>query len=313
MGALHAWVITEHQDTVLALVVDPDRAVGEPLAERFRTEWVPELDDPAAYDVFIIATPTPFHTEWAHRILESGKPMLVEKPISTDLARTEHLVAEARRLGVPMTCGLLERFNAAVVTALNIVENPVHVTALRHSPYAPRIPTGVMFDLLIHDVDLVTRLTGRHPDQLTAHLSYVHPLSLPGAEDIAEVTMQYDTGELAVLSASRISQRKQRMIHINELDRLVEIDLVRQDVTVYHHVGNTSLDGGPGYRQQTIIDIPTIQNPREPLVAQLDHFVALCWGSIDAEAELDTIILPHQVVDEAFHLAAGHLDPAPSF
>ena len=136
---------------------------------------------------------------------------------------------------------------------------------VRQSHYVSRISTGVSYDLLIHDVDLVLRMTGRMPDSLSAHFGFAHPNSSLGAEDIAETTMRFNDGLLATMSANRISQRKVRTLAVNELERLVEVDLVRQDVTVYHHVEGEWLGGRGGVRQQTVIDIPVVQNMREPL------------------------------------------------
>jgi predicted dehydrogenase len=306
MGTLHARVIVESPDTVLACVVDPDRASGEALAERWRSPWAPELDSFHGIDGVIVASPTSSHIEWASRAIEAGVPVLVEKPISDDLRATDALIAQAGARGVPMTCGFLERFNAAVCTALEIVEEPVFVMTVRHSHHLPRIATGVSYDLLIHDVDLVLRIAGRMPGSLSAHFGFAHPNSLLGAEDIAEATLRFEGGLLATLSASRISQRKVRTLVVNELQRMVEVDLVRQDVTVYRHIEGEWLDGrGGGVREQTVIDIPVVRNAREPLAAQLDHFVALATGRLDPGAELETLRAPHAVVADIVDYA-GH-------
>jgi predicted dehydrogenase len=231
--------------------------------------------------------------------------VLIEKPLSENFHESEVLVEEARRCQVPLTCGFLERFNPAVFTALDIIDEPVHVATVRHSPYVSRIATGVAHDLLIHDVDLVLRMAGRLPDRMTANLAYCHPKSERDVEDVADVALLYEDMFLASLSASRVSQRKVRTLIVSELEKLVEVDLVRQALTVYRHVGNEPLDdNGPGYRQQTIIDIPTIHQPREPLATQLDRFVALVQGEIDHEAELDSLLPPHRLIQELLQQAA---------
>jgi predicted dehydrogenase len=299
MGSLHARVVAESHDAELVCVVDPDRTSGGALAERWRSKWVPELDSFRRIDGVIVASSTSSHVEWASRAIEAGVPVLVEKPISDDFASTEALIAQAGARAVPMTCGFLERFNAAVCTALEIVEEPVFVMTVRHSHHLPRITTGVSYDLLIHDVDLVLRIAGRMPGSLSAHFGFAHPNSLLGGEDIAEATLRFDDGMLATMSANRISQRKVRTLVVSELQRLVEVDLVRQDVTVYRHVKGEWLDGqGGGVREQTVIDIPVVHNAREPLAAQLDHFIALAHGRIDGQAELATLRAPHAVVAE---------------
>jgi hypothetical protein len=104
---------------------------------------------------------------------------------------------------------------------------------------------------------------------------------------------------MATVSASRIGQRKVRTIVISEMDRLVEADLVRRDVTIYRHV---SLDAftkdGRGYRQQSIIEVPELVSSREPLAAQLDHFLDLANGKADADAERQRILPAHRVVGQ---------------
>jgi predicted dehydrogenase len=304
MGALHARVVSQSQDAELVCVVDPDRGAGEALAERWRSKWVPELGSFRGIDGVIIASPTSSHVDWASRAIEADTPVLVEKPISDDLRLTETLLAQASARGVPMTCGLLERFNAALCTALEIVEEPVLVTTVRHSHHISRIATGVAYDLLIHDIDFVLRIAGRMPDSLTGNFGFVHPDTPLGAEDIAEATLRFSDGMLATLSVNRISQRKVRTLVVNELHRLVEVDLVRQDVTVYRHVGGEWLEGqGGGVRQQTVIDIPVVQNMREPLAGQLDHFVGLASGRLDAATELATLRAPHAVVAQVIEYA----------
>jgi predicted dehydrogenase len=302
MGSYHARVISQSPDTELACIVDPNERNGSELAAQFDSRWVPELDDIGRFDAAVIASPTAHHVEWALRLLEAEKPLLVEKPLSESLDEVEQIVGEADRRGVPFTVGLLERFNPALMTVFDIVEAPVHMTTVRHSPYTDRITTGVAFDLLIHDVDIVVRMTQQDPTDVSAHFAHVHPKSIPGSEDVAEATLTFSSGMVASLSASRVSQRKIRTLEIAELDRLVEVDLVRQDITVYRHVGADFLSGAQnGYRQQTVIDIPSIEYRKEPLAAQLDHFVELVRGTADREAELATIVTPHRVVTRTLH------------
>jgi predicted dehydrogenase len=304
MGSLHARVISQSPDAELSCVVDPDEREAAMVAERFRTRWVPKLEDLGPFDAVIVASPTATHAEWGHEAIAAGKPVLVEKPLSEDLVQAESMISEARQHGVPLMCGLLERFNPAVMTAMTIVDEPIHMTGLRHSPYADRIATGVAYDLLIHDIDLVLRFADGTPTDLRSQFGHCHPKSAADAEDVAEVSMQFDTGCIASLSASRVSQRKLRMLTIAELDRLVELDLFRRDVTVYRHVGAELIEGASGgYRQQTVIDIPAITSAIEPLASQLAHFLELAHGDADAEAELASLEAPHRLTARAVELA----------
>jgi predicted dehydrogenase len=178
-----------------------------------------------------------------------------------------------------------------------LINEPQFVSARRHSPYAPRILTGVAWDLLIHDVDLALRVFGENPQQTQGSLSFVHPHSRVTSEDNAEATLNFSQGRLAQVSASRISQRKIRELSIYELDRLIEVDLLRRDVTVYRHVSDQPADTeGRGYKQQTVIEIPELVSGVEPLAAQLIHFSELLRGNEDPEAEIDSLVGPHRTV-----------------
>jgi len=298
MGSLHARAIAASDDADLAAVVDVREEAGRSLAERYGSRWLPEIDVNEGLDGVVLAAATEAHAALAERLLAAGVPTLIEKPVSDDLARTTRLLELARDRRVPVMCGLLERFNPAVLTARQLVEAPIHIVATRHSPYAPRIKTGVAWDLLIHDVDLAISLVGRPIESVTGALGYFHPSSLPQAEDVAEATLGFDGGAIAQISASRIGQRKARFLTIHELDRLVEVDLLRRDVTLYRHVsGQAADDEGRGYRQQTIIEIPEPVANAEPLVAQLSHFIALLRGEVDADLERESILPSHRVVE----------------
>jgi predicted dehydrogenase len=202
-----------------------------------------------------------------------------------------------------LQCGLLERFNPAVMTALAMVREPCYVRAERHSPYAPRIRTGVGWDLLVHDVDLAVRVFGGAGQaRVDVGVGHFHPSSMPGAEDVVEATLHFPGGGVASVSASRIGQRKVRAMVIQELDRMIEIDLLRRGVTAYRHTTVEGEIGRGGYRQLTEMEVPEIVGA-EPLVSQLAHFVDLIEGRADIDAERESILPAHRVVDEV--LAAG--------
>jgi hypothetical protein len=116
--------------------------------------------------------------------------------------------------------------------------------------------------------------------------------------------LSFPTG-LATVSASRLGQKKVRSLVVSELDRMIEIDLLRRDVTIYRHISHDSVTpDGLGYRQQTVIEIPELISAREPLQTQLDRFVDLLEGKVDAAAERETILPSHRVVAQVLKQAA---------
>ncbi|SCE71056.1 Predicted dehydrogenase [Micromonospora coriariae] len=302
MGSLHARVVAQSDRAELARVIEPRRSVGQQVAERYGADWSPDADDLSDVDAVVIAAPTEFHRGLADQVLAADKPLLIEKPVCGSLAETEEIVATAEKRGVPLLCGLLERFNPAVLTALALAHRPVHLTATRHSPYAPRIRTGVAWDLLIHDVDLaIQAFGGEEPATVRGTFGHFHPDSLTEAEDVAETVLSFGTGAVANVSASRIGQRKVRTLVISEVDRLIEADLIRKDVTIYRHVSlDAATPDGRGYRQQSIIEVPELITNREPLAAQLDHFLDIVAGTADADVERQRILPAHRVVGRLF-------------
>jgi predicted dehydrogenase len=305
MGTLHARVLSGNDRVQLTRIIDPREDVGRAVAERFETQWSPELGSLSDVDAVVLASATEVHHELAQEILGQGKPLLIEKPVANSLDLSEEIVRLSATKDVPLMCGLLERYNPAVMTALALVNEPVHLMATRHGPYAPRIKTGVAWDLLVHDVDIAIQFFGgATPARVSSGAGYFHPQSVEGAEDTIETVLSFPTG-LATVSASRLGQKKVRSLVVSELDRMIEIDLLRRDVTIYRHISHDSVTpDGLGYRQQTVIEIPELISAREPLATQLDRFVDLLEGKVDATAERDTILPSHRVVAQVLKQAA---------
>lgn len=300
MGARHARVVSTSERARLVRVVEPREAVGREVAGRYGARWTPGLHDLSGVDAVVVAAPTEAHLALATQVLQCDVPLLIEKPICANLPDTEQVVTEADKRGVPLVCGLVERFNPAVQTALALVDRPVHLTAVRHSPYVSRIRTGVAWDLLVHDVDLAIQVFGgAEPVAVRGTLGRFHPESVAGAEDVAETVLTFGDGGLASVSASRIGQRKIRTLVVSEVDRLIEADLTRRDVTIYRHVMlDAATPDGRGYRQQSIIEVPELTSNREPLAAQFDHFLDILAGKVDADTERQRILPAHRVISQ---------------
>ncbi len=307
MGSLHARVISQSDRSELARVIEPREDVGRAIADRFGCDWAPE-PDVADVDAVVIAAATGAHHALAMPVLEADKPLLIEKPVAASLAESIAIVEAAEHRQVPLMCGFLERFNPAILTIMPLIDEPVHVFATRHSPYAPRIRTGVAWDLLIHDVDAALRIVGGEPVHTTGGLGHFHPQSQTDAEDVAEAIMSFERGAVATASASRIGHHKVRTLTVGEVGRTIEVDLLRRDVTIYRNVANDveSADGR-GYRQQAVIEIPELLSAREPLAAQWDRFLDMLDGTVDIKEERESILPAHRVVDRVIKTAAGEI------
>jgi len=297
MGANHARVIAESDSADLAVIIDTDPERVRPLADRLGCAFSEDLDAAAGCDAVVIATPTAFHEGEARSLLELGKPILVEKPLTPDLATTRALVACAERRRVPLMCGFVERFNPVVATMRSLLaEEPVHIVGLRHSPETPRSTLSVVFDLLIHEIDLaLCYMGGQRPSRVCGSTSMAGRDSIM---EIADCLLQFPGGAIATLSASRASQRKVRSQLVATPTALYDVDLLRQDLTVYRHRAHAQGVGegqAAGYRAETVVDIPFVRHTGEPLALQFGHFLDLVSGRTDACVERNSILPAHEV------------------
>ena len=294
MGANHARVIAASPRAQLAVVVDVDAdradAVAGPLGGRGSSELAAAAD----CDAVVVAATTEAHLDIALPLLEGGVSCLVEKPLADDLTAVDQLIAASEASGAALMCGFVERFNPAVVGARSLLHGaPVHLLGIRHSPHNPRTRSSVIDDLLIHDIDLALDLLGGS----VVSVSGGHWVSPDGVEELADCTMVFDHGAVATLSSSRVSQRKVRSLSLSSADLLVEIDLLRHDLTTYHHRSGEVVDrDGPIYRAETVVEIPFVRHTGEPLAVQFEHFVDLVAGSASREAERSTLRAPHAAV-----------------
>lgn len=305
MGSLHARVLNNSDRCELAVLVEPREDHGRSVSERFGCNWAPDFDDLDGIDAVVVAAATPAHYDIASRVLQSGTPLLVEKPLAATFEQSVELVELSRKMGIPLMCGLLERFNPAVRTAREFVGDVWQINGIRHSPFVSRISTGVATDLLIHDVDLAILLTGSEPTSAVGEFGFFHRSSRDNrAEDCADAVLRFDSGAVATISASRISQRKIRQLSVLESDRLIEIDLLRRDITVFRHIDDDMPTDRDGYQQQTIIEIPTIRFSEEPLSAQLNRFLDLVDGHPDIDSERASILPAHRAVDQVTSAAS---------
>ena len=304
MGRNHARVIAENGQAQLALVVDPFEETGRRTADLYGADWAPDIDATASMDGVVVAASTEYHYDIATELIHAGLPLLIEKPICPSFAQTVEILDASERADVPIMCGFLERYNPAVVVARHMIRDPLFIRAERHSPYVPRIKTGVAWDLLVHDVDLISQLFGgSEPTSVNVQVGYFHPSSLAGAEEIVEASLGFDGGSLASASASRLGQRKVRTMVVQSLDQMIEIDLLRRGVVSYRHATIEGDAAGTGFKQSTEMEVPEI-NGQEPLAAQFDRFLQLVDGRVDPQVERSSILPAHRIVDRA--LSSGH-------
>jgi predicted dehydrogenase len=271
MGSNHARVAMGLRDAEVSVIFDPDLERASVLATAVGARAVSTIDEAIAdADAAVIAAPNSMHRELGVACIEAGLPVLVEKPIAPTLEDADALVDAARRRNVLLLVGHVERFNPAVLELDRIASDIVHVDAARVSPFSPRIRDDVVLDLMIHDIDIVLSLVESEPVAVHAVGQRVRTDEV----DIVSAILEFESGVTSSLVASRVGQTKIRELQITQRDDFVNVDLVRQDVTISRVDHDEFLSkSGTRYRQSGIVEIPFLEHQGEPLFLELSHFV----------------------------------------
>jgi predicted dehydrogenase len=220
----------------LAAIVDADKAVIADLRQQYpEAAFFSSLDDcldtNARGDLSLhaasICVPTKAHHAAASTALRSGIDVLVEKPITADLAQADDLLRIAQDLGGILQVGHLERFNPAVLAAARHIHRPMFFEAHRLSVFTPRsLDVDVVLDLMIHDLDVVLSFV----DSPVCELHAVGLPILSGKVDIANVRVEFESGCVANFTASRVSTERVRKLRFFQPHQYVSIDYARQDL-----------------------------------------------------------------------------------
>ncbi len=180
-------------------------------------------------DAAIVATPTNTHHTIGIELLSSGIPLLVEKPLANHAAAADDLVNLARKQGLVLQVGHVERFNPALAWAASEVRDPKYIEATRTSGYSFRsTDIGVVLDVMIHDLDVVLALAS----STVTHVDALGISVLGGHEDMATARLTFASGLVAQLTASRVSFQQRRTMSIFTSRCCATIDFATQEATV---------------------------------------------------------------------------------
>jgi predicted dehydrogenase len=229
-GRNHCRVVAHSAEAELVAVVDADPARANEAAGQYGFAGLTDYRELAGKaDAAIVAAPTSVHAEIGCALMEAGIDVLVEKPIAPDLASADRLLRTAETAGRILQVGHLERFNPAVAALEQRVTLPLFFEIHRLSVFSPRsLDIDVVLDLMIHDIDIVLALVGAEPDEIrAAGISVLSP-----TVDIANVRLQFPSGCVANLTASRVSTEKVRKIRLFQPRQYLSLDYGRQDLFI---------------------------------------------------------------------------------
>jgi UDP-N-acetylglucosamine 3-dehydrogenase len=290
MGRNHVRLLSAMDGVELAALVDVERAAAHRAGVRHLPCYATadELFAREELDAVVIATPTDSHAEIAQGAIERGLNVLVEKPIALTVEEGGRLVNEARRAGVVLAVGHVERFNPAVLElgrrlAQHELGQLFHFTVRREGPLPLRITdVGVVRDLATHDLDILGYLLRSSPETIFAQTA-----KRTGAihEELVTATLCYPGGVLATLQVNWLTPFKVRQLTVTGERGLYSVDYLSQKLTWYE---NTETSEGKdwdalatlqGSSKGQVVHYPIQQH--EPLASELQGFVRAITGQGD--------------------------------
>lgn len=273
MGANHVRVYDELPEADIVEVVEPDPENAATIREEYDVAVLDSVDKIQQATAASITVPNELHRSTAETLIEQGLDVLVEKPLSLSIADAESVVTTAEKHNAILQVGHIEQFNPAVKVLEDLLkqQNIIALESHRLGPFTEQLSEeSVVFDLMIHDLDIVSSLTGSQVNRINAYGA--SPKS--GTMDHAVAQMQFDNGVLGTLTASHVTHGKVRTLSVVTEESYITLDYQKQDITVQKTgvEGTTSLFDRSGYRSETITESPFIQT-REPLKIELEHFL----------------------------------------
>lgn len=267
MGQHHARVYNEIPGCELVGVHDINGERGRAVADKFGVAAFTELDTLLSeVDAVTVAVPTPDHHEVGLRCLRAGCDALIEKPLAPSLEQADDLITAACEGQRILLVGHVERYNPAVVVMTERVDRPGFIEVDRLGALAPRsLETDVVLDLMIHDIDILHALV----DGEVVEVRAVGVPILTEAIDFANARLEFSSGCVANLTASRVSVNRVRKVRVFQAEAYLSVDYSAQTVEHYRLVRS---DGKPSCIETDKVDA----SGEEPLLRQLRDFVECC-------------------------------------
>jgi predicted dehydrogenase len=289
LGTQHARILSYLEEAELKGVADIDFKKAMQIGNRHGVQYYENFEDMLdEIDAGIVATPTSEHYAISMELLKKGKSVLVEKPITETVEQADEVVSFAKKNGSILQVGHLERFNPAVEAIENLITEPKFIEVQRLGSFSARsLDIDVVLDLMIHDLDIIMSLIKDEVKVIKS--SGIHVLS--DKIDIANARLEFGSGCVATLTASRVHQGKVRKLRIFEPTSYYSIDYIDQEVKAF------PLNG-----RQT--DIKTLKiKKEEPLKKELQSFFRCVRDGktrkVSGEEGLRALKLAYSVLEEA--------------
>ena len=302
MGQFHLNVISQINSIILSGIYDANEDHLNEISQKYNIKKFTSIDEAIDNaDAVIIASPTIHHFEIAKKAVEKGRHVLVEKPMTETYAQAVELEEIVKQKNIILQVGHVERFNGAVQELHHIIEKPYLIEARRLAPFTPRITdVGVVFDIMIHDLDIVTSLVKKPIIRFSASGKKIRTQN----EDMASALLEFEDSTIATISASRVTQEKIRTLAISTEEAYFILDYATQDITIHRQAAsqsNIKTSIGINYKQESIIERVFIHRDN-PLKLEDEHFANCILGKdkrfVSIEDDVNTIKLTEDILKE---------------
>jgi len=237
IGKNHARIYSALPGVEFSAILDTNREAAEATSQEQGVAVAKSLEEFASLvDAATVSTPTPHHYEIGKFLLNHGKHLLIEKPITETPDQALELVKLAKERAVILQVGHVERFNPVLSALEERLTKPRFIEAHRLSPYPFRsIEIGVVLDLMIHDLEIILHLVRSRVKNIDA----VGIPVLSKGEDIANARIRFESGCVANVTASRVSPEKMRKIRVFQEDAYLSLDYEKQSGEMFRLVDGT--------------------------------------------------------------------------
>lgn len=285
LGRFHAQKYKMIDEVQLVGVVDANRERATEVAQELQVAAFHDYRELLGkVDAVTIAATTRAHYELTRFFLQNGIHVNVEKPMTATIVEAEELVLLARQRGLKLQVGHVERFNSALQAARSKLQMPLFIECHRLAPFKPRgVDVDVVLDLMIHDLDVILSLVKSPVKSVSAVGSPV----LTQLVDIANARVEFESGTIANITSSRVSQNATRKFRVFQKSQYLSIDFGSGEVNLTTKTGewkddqvplefeSWSLEKGDGLLAETRAFVHSVRANEPCLVSGEDGLVAM--------------------------------------
>ncbi|PQB04036.1 Gfo/Idh/MocA family oxidoreductase [Aureitalea marina] len=277
LGKIHLKLLEQSTNYELVGFYDADQQASKQIEDEFGYKSYPDMDTLIdSCDMIDVVTPTVSHFDCARKVIQKGKHLFIEKPITQTVQEANQLIELAKKHQVKGQVGHVERFNPAFQSVSDKFDSPMFIESHRLAEFNPRgTDVSVVLDLMIHDIDVILSVV-RSPVK-KVYSSGVSVIS--ETPDIANARIEFENGCVANLTASRISMKKMRKSRFFQRDAYISVDFLEKKVEVVR-MKDAPDDSDPfamvltnaeGVKKQIYFDNPKIES-NNAILDELDSF-----------------------------------------